>query len=1130
MRCNCLNHDFFYAIVKKIFLFLVIFSLNTLTAQEFSWSASAGSVGEDYGMDIAKDPLGNVYSTGYFSGILDINTGPQTMIISSNGSKDVFITKHNPNGGFLWAKKIGGNNAEIGNSIAVDDSSNVYVLGSYQGNVDFNPGVAVNSLFSIGNGTFLLKLNSNGDFVWVRDLQVTDPHSLSINPFQEIIFTSASFIGKIHTNGNIVWKKPSVALQGTSGSISNSEGGFIFVIDANLGGPISKLDSSGNVIWSKNLSVYAKSIIADTSENIYLTGFFGGTVDFDPGAGIHNLVSLGNKDVFVLKLDSSGSFVWAKNFGSSANFYDEGNSISFNGNDGIFITGTYGGGNNDFDPGPNTVSLPSGGGTEVFILKLDLDGNFVWVTSSAGNADDEPKSIVYSNNSVFLTGFFTSTSLFFDLVNFTDNLTSSGGNGDIFFAKIKDCLNTYSTLNITACGSYTSPSGNFVYNSSGVYQDTIANSTGCDSIIALNITIFPVYSILNPQTICIGNTYSINNHIYSSSGTYRDTLYTTLGCDSIIITQLNVQQLITISTTVVNPDCGDQDGIISANISTNNLPYTAVWSNGDTGNVADSLVAGQYLLQVVTNSGCINSKLVSLNSLTGPQIIQSTISNVTCYGESTGSINLNIISNLPYDLVWSNGQNANFISNLQAGIYDVILCDSSGCKTFAAYNVSEPNPLIINLSSTPAGCGISSGAATAMAYGGNGNYSYQWSATAGSQFSPIASNLFPGIYQCTVTDNLGCQTIGSVAVSSNPSGPQLSASISPAFGCRPGQGGSIDLQVSGGVSPYSFQWNSGQTTEDIYNLTPGNYTVLVSGANGCVSTFSTVISNSLMNSDPEICLVTVDSTTQTNRIFWEKPTSANGIQYYTVFRETSVQGLFLPVKVIPFDSLSEWTDPIANPQVRGWRYKISHTDSCGKESLRSPIHKTIHLTSNFGTGGVVNILWDNYLGFNYSKVYLWRLNGSSGWSVLDSLPSNLFSYTDLTPPTTGNLSYFLEAVSPQACLSSLRISINNDQIFTNIVKTRSNVKNNREAGVGIQEVNEEYYTVYPNPTETSINVHWNRKTEVKYSLLDNQGKNLLEGVFFSNTNLPLNEFSAGLYVLKFYDGKKVYYEKIVVLK
>lgn len=134
---------------------------------------------------------------------------------------------------------------------------------------------------------------------------------------------------------------------------------------------ISKLDSSGNFIWAKQigntLNDYSYSIALDSAVNIYTTGYFRGTTDFDPGPGIHNLTVVGGSDIFICKLDSSGNFIWANGFGSTD--YDLGYSIALDAGANVYSTG-YFLLTADFDPGPGSYNMTSAGMTDVFILKL----------------------------------------------------------------------------------------------------------------------------------------------------------------------------------------------------------------------------------------------------------------------------------------------------------------------------------------------------------------------------------------------------------------------------------------------------------------------------------------------------------------------------------------------------------------------------------------------------------------------------------------------------------------------------------------------------------------------------------------------------------------------------------------
>src|SRR5674476_1418906 len=120
-----------------------------------------------------------------------------------------------------------------------------------------------------------------------------------------------------------------------------------------------------SLVWAKNMGGasddYVNSIAVDASGNVYTTGYFLGTVDFDPGAGTYNLTSAGGYDIFIIKLDASGNFVWAKNMGASSGASsDQGFSIAVDASGNVYTTGLFTG-TADFDPGAGTYNLTSAG-------------------------------------------------------------------------------------------------------------------------------------------------------------------------------------------------------------------------------------------------------------------------------------------------------------------------------------------------------------------------------------------------------------------------------------------------------------------------------------------------------------------------------------------------------------------------------------------------------------------------------------------------------------------------------------------------------------------------------------------------------------------------------------------------
>ena len=579
------------------------------------------------------------------------------------------------------------------------------------------------------------------------------------------------------------------------------------------------------------------------------------------------------------------------------------------------------------------------------------------------------------------------------------------------------------------------------------------------------------------------------------------------------------------SAGIANPTCGNDNGSITVSVSGATAPYSIQWSNGDFTNTADSLAPGQYVVQVSDAAGCYQSAVFNLNASNGPTISLVSQINVLCNGGATGYLDASASGGTaPLNFLWSTGSTNNAIQNLDAGVYDLTVTDANGCIANAAFTVTQPAALNITYNITSSTCGNNDGAVTANASGGASPYSFQWSANAGGQSGPSATNLGSGFYSCTITDNAGCSFTGSTAVVTTSAGPTLSFSTTPANGCNANVGGSIDL-TPGGSTAYSFSWSNGASTEDISSLVPGNYTVVVTGSNGCASTGVASVQNGVANANSEICIVTVDTFTNTNKLVWEKPGSANGIQEYKIYREGSALNVFNHIKTLPYDSLSEYTDPVANPAVRAWRYKISHVDSCGNETPMSVHHKTIHLAVNNGLGGVKNLAWDAYDGFAYQTFNIWRFHQSTGWVKIDSLPSNLYSYTDISPPGNGTLKYAIEVEKPTSCGSTRGI----------INTTRSNIKNvAAPLSTGLDDEYAHGLTVFPNPTKNNftIDLSVRENTKMLVRIYDARGREVIHtqrvlSVGRNLETLSIAELSSGIYFIQLQLGEKILRAKLV---
>lgn len=406
-----------------LFLFLV-FKCSVNAQSDFLWAKSIKGTSSEDGStaemgSMTVDAWGNVYLTGFFTGTVDFDPGAGIYNLTVSSSYgDIFILKLDASGNFLWAKNMGGASADWGHSIAVDPAGNVYTTGLFYWTADFDPGAGTFNLTSNGSSDiFISKLDSSGNFVWAKNMG-----GPSFDIAYSIVIDAS---GNVYTTGYFYETADFDPGAGTFYMTSDSSDVFI-----------SKLDSTGNFIWAKNMggssANIGRAITIDVSGNVYTTGYFYGTSDFDPGLGNYNLTSSGYMDIFISKLDPSGNFVWARKMGGSS--YDAGLSIAVDISGGLYTTGSFEG-TIDFDPGAGTFNLTSGGNQDIFISKVDSSGNFMWAENMGGIYHDVGLSIkIDAVGNVYTKGLFNG-SCDFDPGSGNSILTSTGSNS-IFVSKM----------------------------------------------------------------------------------------------------------------------------------------------------------------------------------------------------------------------------------------------------------------------------------------------------------------------------------------------------------------------------------------------------------------------------------------------------------------------------------------------------------------------------------------------------------------------------------------------------------------------------------------------------------------------------------------------------------------------
>ncbi len=323
-----------------------------------------------------------------------------------------------------------------------------------------------------------------------------------------------------------------------------------------------------------------------------------------------------------------------------------------------------------------------------------------------------------------------------------------------------------------------------------------------------------------------------------AAGTYTVTVTDANGCtisSSAIITEPTALSEVTTST---NVSCnGGTDGTATITVSGGTMPYTYLWSDGQTTASATGLAAGTYSVTATDANGCTISSSATITEPTALSEV-TTSTNVSCYGGTDGSAMITVSGGtMPYTYSWSDGQTTASATGLAAGTYTVTATDANGCYIMQTVTITEPTLLTEVTTSTDVSCnGGTDGTATITVSGGTMPYTYLWS---DGQITASATGLAAGTYSVTVTDANGC-TISSSATITEPTALS-EVTTSTDVSCNGGTDGIATITVSGGTAPYTYLWSDGQTTASATGLAAGTYTVTVTDANGCTISSSATI-------------------------------------------------------------------------------------------------------------------------------------------------------------------------------------------------------------------------------------------------------------------------------------------------
>ena len=479
------------------------------------WAKAIGGSYVGHYNSVDADHDGNVFIAGYFNSPV-LNLGPYTLINTSTGSGDIFLAKYDPDGNILWAKKAGGTYEDYVNSMAVDDSGNAYITGSF-----LSPSIIFDSytLTSAGeNDIYLAKYDSSGNLQWAKrtggpffendsfvalddsgNAYLTGSFSSPFITFDQDTLTKSYpnanyFLTKFSAAGNVIWAKKTNAI---ILSIDSDQSGNIYIAgeasEQNLyldtltitnpfpGSPLffnAKFNNNGNIQWAKYRIVY------------YYNSTIG--IAADHFGNSHLLMGGYLYSFSITKYDTTGNMVWESDRKNT-----EINGIlseTYDNNGNLYIAGYF---SNSITFGTTTLQSANteDNTTDILLLKQDNSGNVIWGKRAGGINDEYATSVATDiSGNIYLTGYFTSPLLSFDSIVLTN--TASDTTADIFLAKFNSNGNILWAINAGGSGNDNDPSvavdnsgnvyltGNFTSPVFNIGSSSFINNGGNDFFVA----------------------------------------------------------------------------------------------------------------------------------------------------------------------------------------------------------------------------------------------------------------------------------------------------------------------------------------------------------------------------------------------------------------------------------------------------------------------------------------------------------------------------------------------------------------------------------------------------------------------------------------------------------------------
>jgi hypothetical protein len=790
------------------------------------------------GLNVLSVWAGNAGSTTIYAAcgtMEDTTMVSGTMINPTSDSiavNDGFIAVFDQNTNtMLWSKVIGDSNAGANSqgykvTAITSDGTYLYAVGESNDTVNFD---TTNIWFS-GQATlrtFVAKMSLlTGAIDTVFMIQSAGP---GLNAPSDVNIQN----GKVYITGD--YQADSVNLAGTLYPNTGAKDIYVLCVDADMN--TQYWGATANGAGDENPRKIFANDVAGVTDQIIVSA----QITFTSTWGVNTLTPSGNFDVAYAALDTNGNWLWSFSFGDD-NAEAETSGLDFNdAGDRFYLSGYFG----------DTVTISgqdfiSNGLADGFIGSFDLTGTLQNLYQFGGGGAEQVTSVSHVKDEyVLFTGNIESALLF------ADSTYNSSAPTNPFIGKVRlDSHEVYGVHFEVTGGALTSSFNDIDHNegrviAGGFFQgDASATQAG---LIATN-SFDGMITNMNIMAM-VDTTIMINN---LSAGSYTVTMLDSAGNVLIdTVSVLSPSQIVMSAIVGGASSSTASDGFVDLTVTGGTPTYLYNWSNAAITEDISSLAYGWYTVTISDANGCsaIDSFYVDSIYVAIPMSSSGVVINELCYSDSNGAIDLTVQYGSPaYSYLWNTGDTIEDLTNLTQGTYFVTITDTSGNTLLDTFVVSGNPQIVLSGTQTPATNSTSlDGGYDLIVSGGSTPFSFVWSNAA-------ITGVLAGAYSVTVTDSAGCSETLAINIDSL-SGPVIPLIVTSTVTdelCFGDNNGAIDISVTGGVAPYTYVWNLGDTTQDLTNIPAGTYFVTVTDSDTSSTTDSIVVGG-----NPEIVITSI---------------------------------------------------------------------------------------------------------------------------------------------------------------------------------------------------------------------------------------------------------------------------------